>query len=336
MSVGEDLETPEGGAATGQAPTRPAEDGHRPGPAGRVRRWSYQRNPGGAQVLPAMAFLAPLFVFYGLYFLYAIGFLGKVSGQRVGLSFANAVDVGWENFRLVATDPIFQRSLANTLAYAFFHIAVALTLGFLLAMMLATGVRFRRTFYIVFLMPALIPMALFATVFGQMLETRDGALNSLLRDVGLGALTQDWLGSTVPGYTAVAILLVYAIGLPIMYYTAGATSMDLSVIESAVLDGARTGQIFRLILFPLLKNVHKTVILSMLLGGFRAFDIIYFSTGGKPSGRTEIVGTYIYGSTVSVDKVGFAAAASVIVLLVALVISIIQLVVTRRSGGTYV
>jgi len=332
VAIGQNLGSPEGSATTGDT-TRSAGLGHRPVPAGRAPR---RRRPGGSHALPALAFLAPLLVFYATYFVYAIGFLGKASRQRIGLSFVNAVDVGWENFRLVVTDPNFQRALVNSLGYALFHIAVALTLGFLLAMMLSTGVRFRKTFYIVFLVPALIPMALFATVFGQMLETRDGAINGLLRNVGLGALTQDWLGATVPAYTAVAILLVYAIGLPIMYYTAGASAMDLSVIESAVLDGARTGQIFRLILFPLLKNVHKTVILSMLLGAFRGFDIIYFSTNSQPGGRTGIVGTYIYSSTVGVDKVGFAAAASVIVLLVALVISIIQLIVTRRSGSTYV
>ena len=300
------------------------------GTVDRARR-SSRRKATTRVLFIAGGFLLPLLAFYAVYFLYAIGFLTSVSGQRVGLSFVDAVDVGWDNFRLVITDPTFLWALANTLAFSAFHILVALTLGFLLAMLLATGVRFRKFFYVVFLLPALIPMALFATVFGQMLETKDGALNGLLRTVGLGFLQQDWLGHTVPGYTAVAILLVYAIGLPIMYYTAGATALDLSVIESAVLDGARTGQIFRLILFPLLKNVHKVVILSMLLGGFRAFDIIFFSTEGKPGGRTGIVGTYIYNTTLSVDKVGFAAAASVIVLVVALIIGIIQLIVTRRS-----
>jgi ABC-type sugar transport system permease subunit len=74
------------------------------------------------------------------------------------------------------------------------------------------------------------------------------------------------------------------------------------------------------------------VILSVLLGSFRAFDLIFFSTLGAPSGRTGISGTYIYQSALAQDGVGYAAAASVIVLIVALIVSLVQIIVTRRSN----
>jgi len=125
---------------------------------------------------------------------------------------------------------------------------------------------------------------------------------------------------------------VYMVGLPIMYYTSDITAVNLSLVESAVLDGASTWQVFRLMLFPLLRNTHKTVILSVLLGSFRAFDIIYFSTAGQPGGRTSITGTYIYNAALGINRVGYAAAASLIVLVIALVISLVQLVVTRKRG----
>jgi ABC-type sugar transport system permease subunit len=286
----------------------------------------------GREILVALLFLLPLLGFYAVYYLYAFGFLAQVSRQRVSLTFVGAIDVGWQNFHLVLTDPLFQRSVFNTLFFAAIAIAAALSLGFILAVTMSTGAPGRRFFYAVFLLPSLIPLSLFATVFGQMLQTRDGALNSLLRDVGLGALAQNWLGHTGPGYAAVAILLVFMIGLPVMYYTSDLTAVDLSLVESAVLDGAGPWQVFRLILFPLLRNTHKTVILSVLLGSFRAFDLIYFSTAGQPGGRTSITGTYIYNAALGSDRVGYAAAASLIVLVIALLLSLLQLVLTRRRG----
>ncbi|OYO02869.1 ABC transporter permease [Enemella evansiae] len=279
----------------------------------------------------AAAFLAPLLIFYGIYYLYSFGILGVVSTQRVGLTFRNAVDVGTQNFTLVLGDPSFQKSLLNTVMFGLFSVLVSMTLGFVLAMMLASGVRMRRLFYTVFLLPSLIPMSLFATVFGRMLETRDGAINQGLRAIGLGWLAPDWLGNPAAAYVAVAILLTYGIGLPIMYYTTDVAQVNASIVESALLEGASVWQIYRIMLFPLLRTTHITVALSVILGSFRAFDVIYFSTGGQPGGRTDIVGTYIYSATLGANRVGFAAAASIIVLVVALGISVLQLISRREA-----
>lgn len=279
----------------------------------------------------AVAFLAPLLAFYAIYFFYSFGVLGVVSTQRVGLTFSNAVDVGLLNFELVLGDPSFRRSLLNTVLFGAFSVAVSLTLGFVLAMMMASGVRMRRFYYTIFLLPSLIPMSLFATVFGRMLEARDGAFNQFLRTIGLGGLAQDWLGDPSAALVAVAVILTYTIGLPIMYYTTDVAQVNASIVESATLDGASVWQIYRIMLYPLLRTTHITVILSVILGSFRAFDIIYFSTGGQPGGRTDITGTYIYNATLGLDRVGYAAAASILVLIIALLISIIQIVVRRKA-----
>ncbi|MEV8239934.1 sugar ABC transporter permease [Microbacterium testaceum] len=283
------------------------------------------------RVLLALCFLAPLLAFYGVYYVYSFVLLGQTSQQRVSLSFLNPVFVGLDNFRLILTDEAFIRSLVNNLLFAAVSIAASLTLGFFVAMMLATGTRFNRAMYVVFLLPSLIPLSLFASVFGRMLQTQDGAVNVVLRSIGLGAFQQDWLGSDPTAYAAVFVLLVYLIGLPIMYYRSDVSNVNVSVLEAALLDGASTFQTFRLVLFPLLRTTHITVVLSVLLGSFRAFDLIFFSTGGAPSGRTGITGTYIYQATLGADRVGYAAAASIIVLVIALIVSLVQIVITRRS-----
>jgi len=270
---------------------------------------------------------------YGVYYVYSFVFLGQMSTKNVDLSFSGATSVGLRNFRLVLTDPLFWHALGNNMIFGAVQIAVALTLGFILAVTLASGVRFRRFFYVVFLLPSLIPLALFATVFGQMLQTDGGAINQTLRSAGLGALAQDWLGNEPSAYLALFILLTYLIGLPIMYYTSDLATANTSGLEAAMIDGASTPQLYRLILFPMMKGTHKTVILWVLLGSFRAFELVYFSTQTEPGGRTGITGTYIYNEmfpSAGGGQIGYAAAASLVVLVVAIAISAVNVLV---SGG---
>ena len=65
-----------------------------------------------------------------------------------------------------------------------------------------------------------------------------------------------------------------------MYYTADLTTISRSILEAATIDGAGMKDQLLLIIFPVLKNTHKTIILSMLLGGFREMERVYLMTDG--------------------------------------------------------
>lgn len=280
--------------------------------------------------LVALVFLSPLLVIYLVYFLYSIFFLGQTSMQRVGISLLRPVEVGFENFALLLSDSVFWQSIGNNLVYAAISIVAALTVAFFIAVSLSTGVRGRRVFYLVFLLPALMPVSLVATIFGSMLQERFGVLNETLRGVGLGALAQSWLTEPGLAYGAVAVIFCYLIGLPVMYYTADLAELPTSSLEAARIDGAGTFRIMRSIIYPMMRGTHITVILALLLGSFRALEQVLFSTDGGPGTTTEIVGTYLYGYVNSGGKtIGFASAASVVVLLIALVISLVQMYATR-------
>ena len=280
--------------------------------------------------IAALVFLSPLLVIYLVYFLYSIVFLGQTSLQRVGISLLRPVQVGFENFAVLFTDPVFAQSIVNNLVFAAISIVAALTIAFFIAVSLATGVRGRKVFYLLFLLPALMPVSLVATIFGNMLQERFGVLNETLRTVGLGDLAQSWLNEPALAYAAVAVLFCYLIGLPIMYYTADLSALPTSSLEAALLDGAGTFRIMRSIIYPMMKGTHITVVLALLLGSFRALEQVLFSTEGGPGTTTEIVGTYLYGYVNSGGKtIGFASAASIVVLLVALVISLLQMFFTR-------
>ena len=280
--------------------------------------------------MPALVFLSPLLGIYLVYFLYSIIFLVQTSTQRVGISLLRPIGVGFENFAILFSDPVFATSILNNLVFAAISIIAALTIAFFIATALSTGIRGRKVFYLIFLLPALMPVSLVATIFGSMLQERFGMLNETLRAVGLGSLTQAWLNESGWAYAAVALLFCYLIGLPIMYYTADLSALPTSSLEAALLDGAGTFRIMRSIIYPMMKGTHVTVILALLLGSFRALEQVLFATGGGPGNTTEIVGTYLYGYVNSGGKtIGFASAASIVVLLIALLISLLQMYLTR-------
>lgn len=255
----------------------------------------------------------------------------KTAFQKISMILVNGKWVGFKNFELLLTDASFITSLENNFLFALVSIIAGLTIGFFIAVTLSSGVRGKSVYYAIFLLPTLMPLALVATVFRNMLESRYGSVNETLRTIGLESLAQSWLIEPNLAFGVVIILFVYLIGLPILYYTANLSNINTSLIEAAVLDGASTTRLFFQILFPLMKGTHKTIIISTLLMSFRAFDIVFFSTGGGPAGTTEITGTYVYNFSTSGTNLGYASAAAFLVMIVSLLISAIQLFLGRKS-----
>jgi len=274
----------------------------------------------------------PLLAIYLVYWVFSIVFLVQASTLQVAISMLRPVQVGVENFILLFTDPVFWNAILNNLVFAAFAIGASLTVAFFIAVVLATGVRARRWFYLIFLLPALMPASLVATIFGIMLQERFGMLNETLRFFGLGGLAQSWLTTPTLAYASVIVIFCYLIGLPIMYYTADLASLPTSSLEAALLDGAGTFRIMRSIIYPMMKGTHVTVILAVLLGSFRALEQVLFSTDGGPGRTTEIVGTYLYRFVSSSGSTaGYVSAASVVVLLIALILSVLQVWATRTG-----
>ena len=286
---------------------------------------------GRNRVRTALLFLAPLTLFYLVFYAYSFFYVGFASFFDTDATLRDLEFVGLDNYELLLTHDRFWTAIFNTIGFALVGIAAALTIGFFLAVVLSTKLRGHGFFYAVFFLPALMPMSLVASVFGVMLASRSGTVNEILRFVGMGDFTQRWLGDPTLAWISVGMIFVYVIGLPIMYYTADLSTINISLLEAAVVDGAGAWPMLRLILFPLLVGARRTIILSILLGTFRAFEVVYLSTGGGPSGRTEIAGTYLYTFATSGVNVGYVSAASVVVLLCALSISIINLILQKRG-----
>ena len=244
----------------------------------------------------------------------------------------NPQNVGFRNYFLALTDGNFLHSVLNNFAFSTAAIIASVTLGYLLSVFLSFKFRGVGLFKTLFFIPSLLPMSLIAVVFAGMLEYNFGTLNTILRTVGLEFLAQRWLSDPTLAYICVMSVSFYIIGIPMIFYTSELTTINTSITEAAAIDGAGMKEMLTMILFPLLKNSHKTVILSTLLGSLREFERVFLMTQGGPAGATEISGTYIYGFATSGGKsVGYVSAVSIVVLAIALIISFVQLRLYRKQ-----
>ncbi len=278
-------------------------------------------------------FLLPLIVIFIGLLGYSFYFLIVNSFRDVTITFKNPAFVGMQNYKTIMLDSKFWLSLLNTFLLSAANIFCGLTFGFFIAIILNFKLRGKRFFHALFFIPSMLPIALMAAVFSSMLEYKNGIVNQLLRGVGLDALAQRWLADPSLAMMSVCSVSIFLIGIPIMYYTADLTTINDSVLEAATMDGAKTRHQLFFVIYPMLKNTHRTIILSMLLGGFREMERVFLMTDGGPGGKTEIIGTYIYRQTRSAgSNIGLVCAAAIIILAVAFLISFIQLRLTERKA----
>jgi ABC-type sugar transport system permease subunit len=285
----------------------------------------------GRSNLAGYMFILPLLAVFSVFMLYSFYFVLRTSFFKVNITFLKPSFVGLANYAIALGDQKFFLALLNSFLLSAVSIFFGLTLGFLVAVLLRFKLRGRGIFHSLFFVPSMLPMAFIAVIFGTLLEYNDGLLNNMARFLDLKFLDQRWLSNPRLALASVSAVSIYLIGIPIMYYTAELATLNNSVFEAAIVDGASFRQILFLVLYPILKNTHMTIALSLLLGGFREMERVYLMTDGGPGGATEIISTYIFRNSRSAGaNLGFVAAISVLTLLLAFVITIAQQRVNRR------
>jgi ABC-type sugar transport system permease subunit len=104
-------------------------------------------------------------------------------------------------------------------------------------------------------------------------------------------------------------------GFHVIIYLAGLQSIPGDLYEAAALDGASSGQIFWRLTLPLLKPFTAVNVVIASLGAFSVFDLIYVMTQGGPFKSTNVAMIEVYLQAFQFNQFGYAAALSVLVLL---------------------
>jgi ABC-type sugar transport system permease subunit len=223
--------------------------------------------------------------------------------------------VGFENFSLVLTDPLFRTAIFHNFLLLF-TVPILAVMSFSCAVLLfetRKGMKFYRS--AVFL-PYILPIPVIGVVFGQLLQL-NGALNSALRAMGLENLALDWLGDPSQAlWTMSGIIIWKEVGFGTILILARLISIPLETMEAARIDGAGFFRLHLQVTLPQLRAVILFYIIneSIVMVSW-VFNYVYVMTNGQggPGNATIIVPIYAYKSLVNF-QIGQAGAAALLLL----------------------
>ncbi|MFB4262535.1 carbohydrate ABC transporter permease [Nonomuraea sp. GTA35] len=241
--------------------------------------------------------------------------------------------VGLDNYDFVASDPIFWASMRNVLFFGVvgFVVGNGVALGMALAVNSVT--RGRTFFRTVFYLPGVLSVVVVGLLFSFILAPGSGVLNRLLGLAGLDALQQNWLGDPAVALPAVAAVFVwFHWGFGFLLFLAGLQDVPKELYEAAELDGANRWSKFRYITWPQLAPVTSIVSLLTLLAALQIFGTVQVLTNGGPGHHTMVPTLAIYNEAFVNWRYGSAAAMSVIFGGALVLLSVIQLAITRRRS----
>ncbi|PZF86285.1 carbohydrate ABC transporter permease [Jiangella anatolica] len=224
--------------------------------------------------------------------------------------------VGLDNYRELLRDDVFWSSFGNTL-YLIVAIAVVPTLiGLLLAALLFDylgrlfGPRVASVLRASYYLPQILPIAVAGVVWAWILETRDGALNSTLRALGIAG-GPDWLGDPDIALRSVMIMLIWLqIGYPVVIFMSALQRVEPELHEAAELDGAGWWRRFRAITVPHIRTDIYVVVLTATIGAMKLFAPILILTKGGPESSTYVPSYFSYRNFFELSRVGYGAASA--------------------------
>ena len=289
---------------------------------GRGRR----KPPGLPWILPALALSVGL-IYYG------IGYTGYISTLNWDGISPGPEHVGAHNYARIVHDPVFWDAVRHTVVFYVVTFVIQTILGLTFAVVLHARLRLAAIYKVIVFVPVVLAPAIMAPVFRHMFAP-DGELNAVLRHVGLGGLAQPWIGQTSTALPVIMFITIWEwTGVTFVLYYAAMTQIDPSVLEAARMDGASNLRTLVSIIWPDLRGT--TVALAMLgaIGALKTFDVPYLVTIGGPNYATEFLGTYIYRMTIPLSHVGYGAALSIVLLVVALVMALVLQFAGREREG---
>ena len=240
---------------------------------------------------------------------------------------------GFENFEKVLKSSKFALVLKNTAIWTVCVVVISTVLGFILALLLNNEFKGRKIARAIVVFPWATTLVIQASVWKFIISTDYGALNTLLKTLGIINANVNWT-PTPEAYFAWEIACGIFVTIPFVCFTAlsGLQSIDSSYYEAAIVDGANYWQKLFSITIPLVKPSLTVATVLNIIYVFNSFPIIWTITKGDPANRTDTLVTYLYKLAFLNSKQGQAAAVSVIGFLILLFCASIYMVSTLKKG----
>ncbi|MEH3000899.1 carbohydrate ABC transporter permease [Bacillus pumilus] len=298
----------------------------------------------GDQLL-ALLFLAPSAVLLFIFVYGFIGWTGYVSLSNWTSLVPNFSFAGLQNYIMLFQDFRFQSDLRNTVFFTLFFIGAVIASGLALAILLDQKIKGESLFRNLFFFPMALSFVVTGVVWQWILNPSTG-VNLFLKTLGIqpkwytdtNILAGFVWGKIEFGVPAAMIAVVIAAvwqmtGFSLAMYLAGLRGIPEEVREAARMDGATEWQIYRKIIFPLLKPITASVIIIMAHISLKIFDLIYSMTGPGANFVTDVPGVYMFEMTFRGNHYAGGAAIAII-MLISVAVFIVPYLLSSRKGAS--
>lgn len=252
---------------------------------------------------------------------------------------------GLANYQKALGDSTFWTSFRNNLSLIVAMTIIPTIIGLFLAAFLfdyiskkfGAGVTsfFRAGFYV----PQVIPIVVTAIAWRWILQPDWGAVNTLLRAVGLGSLAHNWLGDPATAMPSIMTMMVwFQIGYPLVIFMAALQRVDPELHEAAALDGASWLQSFAYVTIHLIRPEIYVVILTTMIHALKVFPPVWLMTRGGPGTATYVASYFSFRNFFEISNVGYGATIATILTVIIVLITIVYIRVQiqqQREEGLY-
>ena len=276
------------------------------------------------ETLVSYELLLPAMLFFVLFVLVPMG-MGVVTSffryNMKGMTFT-----GLSNYMTMFADPVWQKSLVNTLLLVVGSVPITVLFALFVAAMTYEKNPFTRSFFrCVFFLPVVTGTVAVTVVWKWIYDPLNGILNWILKSLDLIEKNIMWTGDKRYALWAILIILITtSVGQPIILYIASLGNVPKDYVEAAQVDGANDFQVFWKIKWPSLLPTTLYIVVITTINSFQCFSLIQLLTSGGPNYRTTTIMYYLYETAFKKFEYGYANAMGVILALIIGFISFVQ------------
>lgn len=238
--------------------------------------------------------------------------------------------VGTKNYEELFHDPLFRKSLLNTMYYTAIHVPGLMILAFAAALLLNEQIRGRALFRTIFYLPSITPGVASVILWVWMLHPT-GIVNTFLGFLGVSEEAQpNWFASTDWAMPGLILMSFWGIGSMMVIYLAGLQGVPQHLYEAASIDGANWWQRLRHVTIPMMTPTIFFTMIVGIIGSFQVFASALVATQGGPANATLFVLLYLYYEAFRYFHMGYASAIAWLLFVIIMAFTLLQFALARR------
>lgn len=271
-------------------------------------------------------YISPYFILFFIFSLYPILYSIYISLTDWNGS-GEKVFIGFDNYMQLFSDNDFWLSLWNSALIFLMYVPLMLFVGLILASLLNSNWMVGKGFFrMALFVPNFVSVVAVSFVFILLLNTQDGLINSVLRNIGWIDNPIPWLESPWWARLSVAMMVLYRwLGYNMLLLLTGLQNISKDLYEAAYVDGATKIKSFFYITIPLVKKMLLFCTVLSTIGTFSLFTEPYILTQGGPLNSTLTPVLMLYRESFQNFNFGYASSIAVCFFVLMMVISLVQM-----------